>query len=59
MLQERVCLANFQWYLAILPPYEDISLNLYCGREDTHPSLWKRFREHIIWWIRQVCGGWN
>ena len=42
-----------------------VSLNLYCGQEDTqaqtcfHPSLWKRFREHIIWWIRQVCGSQN
>ena len=62
---ERVHLANFQWHPAMLPPYEEISLNLYHGQEDTqaqtcsHPSLWKRFREHLIWWIRQVYGSWN
>ena len=62
---ERMRQANFQWHPALLPPYEGISINLYCRQEDVQaqtcprPPLWKRLWKDVIGWIRRVCMNWN
>jgi hypothetical protein len=62
---ERVRPANFRQYPAILPPYNDISINLYHGQRDaqtrtcSRPSSLTRLWKDVIGWIRQFCGNRN